>query len=526
MKGTRYLLFAVIFVALASAFSAASDIYFAQNAAGSNNGTSCANAYAYNDAKHGLGVSGTWAAGANLHICGTWSFSSGTSTPITVQASGSAGNPITLKFEPGAVITAPYWSVHVIEIGQNSYITVDGGTNGTIQASANGSALANQQDYGECVANSNFSGAISNVIVQNLICSNLYVDSSLADNGGQDTYGIDVFNCSNCTFQNNTIHDVKWAIRTGWMNGFSFSNVIVTGNNIYNIDHGWFGSDNEPTGNATVSGVYVYGNTLGSMANWDNTLDLNHHDWFHLNATSATSSITNFYLYNNYGSGDVGAFGGGGFFSYPDHPGTESGLYIFNNVFVNTSTTNSWAVGFVAEYNVGTTLVANNTFVSNAASPTKDNGIHSGFSSPGLTSVNNILQNIVNVAVYVDPTAAPTAIDYNGYYLSPSWFKSGSWYSTLPNWSSGTGYDSHATVGNPKLTSNYHLTDNTSSAWKTGQSLYSTCNGQPSPGLGALCSDKAGVARQSTGPWDMGAYEDSVSGGGPPPPNGLVAVVQ
>jgi hypothetical protein len=42
----------------------ASDTYFAATSAGSNNGTSCANAYAYNDGTHGLGVAGTWASGA------------------------------------------------------------------------------------------------------------------------------------------------------------------------------------------------------------------------------------------------------------------------------------------------------------------------------------------------------------------------------------------------------------------------------------------------------------------------------
>lgn len=523
VNGPRKLIFAVMFVILAAGFSTAADIYFAQNAAGGNDGTSCTNAYAYNDGSHGINVTGNWVAGNTLHLCGTITAPAGANNFITAQASGTSGSVITLKFETGAILTATYWGGPAINLNNKSYITVDGGINGTIQATANGSALANQQDNGVCVRNANSASVNStNLTVENLICANLYVDSSLADNGGQDTFGIDIFNASNLVIKNNTIHDVKWAIRNGWYNGgFAYSNIVVTGNNLYNMDHGWFGSDAEPTGVANVSGIYVYGNTVGSMVNWDNTLDLNHHDWFHLNATSPSSNITNFFLYNNYGSGDPGAYAGGGFFSYPNYTGTESNLYIFNNVFVNTSTTHSWAVGFLAEYSVGTTLVANNTFVSHVP---KDNGLHNGISASGLTSQNNIMQSVANAAVYIDSTSTPTAIDNNNYYASLSWYAT-NWYSSLGSWQSGSGYDSHATAGNPKLTSTYHLTDSTSAAWQSGRNLYSTCNGRPNPGLGALCFDMAGIARQTTGSWDMGAYADS-AGNAPAAPTGLAAVVQ
>ena len=464
--------------------------------------------------------------GTTVHLCGTFTAPAGASGYLTFQGSGSSGSPITLIADQGVVtITATYWSGHIIEIGQHSYITINGGNNLTIQATANGTALANQADYGECIANSNFGGTISNVIVEGITCSNLYVDSSLADNGGEDTYGIDIFNCSDCTFQNNTLHDMKWAIRTGWMNGYSFSNLIVAGNNIYNMDHGWFGSDNEGTGTATVSGVYVYGNTLGSMVNWDNGNDYNHHDWFHLNATSPTSAISNVFLYNNVGIGDPGAYAGTGFFSNPNYSGTESNIYVFNNLFVNTSTTHTWACGFFAFYGIGTTLLANNTFVSNAAGGNKDNGIHWGSNGVGLSAYNNVLQNISNASVYIDPSVSVAAINYNDYYLSPSWYWKGSWLSTLATWQSSSSEDGNATMANPLLTENYHLTSSSSAAWKTGTNLYSTCSGQATPGLGALCLDRAGVQRQQTGNWDMGAYEDSASNA-PSAPSGLTAVVQ
>ena len=40
-----------------------------------------------------------------------------------------------------------------------------------------------------------------------------------------------------------------------------------------------------------------------------------------------------------------------------------------------------------------------------------------------------------------------------------------------------------------------------------GINLYSICNGQPNPGLGALCFDINGVARPSSAAWDIGPYQ-------------------
>ena len=291
MKGTRYLLFAVMFVVLVSAFSAASDIYFAQNAAGSNNGTSCANAYAYNDAKHGLGIPGTWTAGNTLHLCGTFTASAGASNYIVAQASGTSGNIITLQFETNSNLTAAYWSGAVINLNGASYITVDGGTNGTIQATANGTGLANQQDNGVCV----YSNGSKNVQVKNLTCANIYVHtctlpmSNCTDEGGQNTYGIELIGGSNLQIgPNNTAHDMKWALFNGYGNGAT--NVQIFQNTVYNADHGVVfgdaGSNDAATGSLTATcgganGNMICQNTIHDGGNWDDVGDLNHHDGIH-----------------------------------------------------------------------------------------------------------------------------------------------------------------------------------------------------------------------------------------------------
>src|SRR5438132_776393 len=83
-------------------------------------------------------------AGTIVHLCGTFT---GTlnSTMLTAQGSGASGNPVTLLFETNANFTSPAWNSPngAINIGGRNFITIDGGTNGIIQNTANGTNLAN-----------------------------------------------------------------------------------------------------------------------------------------------------------------------------------------------------------------------------------------------------------------------------------------------------------------------------------------------------------------------------------------------
>jgi len=65
------LLFILLACSVGAARAGASDIYYAGTAQGSNDGTSCANAYAYNDAANGWNQPTPQTAGNTLHICAT-----------------------------------------------------------------------------------------------------------------------------------------------------------------------------------------------------------------------------------------------------------------------------------------------------------------------------------------------------------------------------------------------------------------------------------------------------------------------
>src|SRR5437763_1113012 len=87
----------VIILLFVPAACAAADIYITQNTSGGDSGANCANAH-----------SASWfnsnASGGNIyHLCGTFTGTAGQN--MLVAPAGSAGNTLTILFEPGAIMT-------------------------------------------------------------------------------------------------------------------------------------------------------------------------------------------------------------------------------------------------------------------------------------------------------------------------------------------------------------------------------------------------------------------------------------
>ena len=159
--------------------SHAADFYITQNASGNNTGADCADALPAS----WFNTASNWAnpkqankigPGDTVHLCGTF-----TGTPagnmLSVQGSGASGQPITILFESGAVLSAPYWlnggsgQGGAINFQNHNYITVDGGTNGVIQNTATGNLLTYQAaSIGIEV------GTGQNCTIKNLTISNIY----------------------------------------------------------------------------------------------------------------------------------------------------------------------------------------------------------------------------------------------------------------------------------------------------------------------------------------------------------------
>jgi hypothetical protein len=547
VNGPRKLLLAVIFVILATGFSAATsaaNIYIAQNAAGGNTGADCADAYAVswfnNSANWGSGA-GQIGPGTTVHLCGTFTAPAGASNYLTFQSSGTNGSPITLLFESGAVLTATYWGGCAITVG-GSYLTIDGGSNGVIQATANGTGLANQQDGGIGICSG---GAVSHIEIKNLTISNIYQHtcvepvSNCTDQGAQNTYGIRLLvGGGNVLVHNNTVHDMKWALFFAYgMGGTTSSSLNVYNNTVYNMDHGVVYGDAGSNSVLTSSNCSsaIYNNDFSNMQSWDAAGDVNHHDATHLwaNNTSSGSSYSGVCVYSNYFHGDAGVTDNTVF-------GMESfgnGNYAFNNVISVSggSACASGAMGFWTGTgsNGQSQHAFNNTISPNASC---SNSVDYEENSGGVFE-NNLILSGNPTYVYTDGASGTLgAVDYNFYGMSPganpfygpSGCSSGAAFSA---WKSGCGFDTHGQntivlVNAGPLTLAIGSVAVGGAANLTSLGITALDIGAPQTfGVNGSCGTGC-VARPASGAWDAGAYPFQSGVNPPNPPTGLSALVQ
>ena len=162
------------------------------------------------------------------HLSGTF-----TST-FTIQASGTSGNVITILFEPGAKFEKAVWQGGAIAGANKSYITIDGGTNGLIQATDNGTALGNQVSDSVGL---NFSG-ISNFIIRNLKIDKMYVRTPGSADGSRYGRPIVILGVgSNVTIENCSLFEGDTCIGISFVRGTA-SNLIIRNNTIGRCNHG------------------------------------------------------------------------------------------------------------------------------------------------------------------------------------------------------------------------------------------------------------------------------------------------
>ena len=249
----------------------AADHYIAQSAAGLGNGDSCANATAISY------YTGSWSgkvsAGDTVHLCGTL-----TSTLI-IGASGSSGNPITVKFESGAKFSSSTaWgqdASSAIYASSKSYITIDGASTGIIENTDNGDALGHQDvtTYGIALL-----GCL-NVTVKDLTIRNMYVHVSGGATSHTFVQAINIVGGSNITTSGNTISHSGVGI---WIasNSGTFSTATISGNIVSYCNKCFVVALGEDT--ASIDGVDVNGNTCRLTPNWYEAGNLNHGAAIHL----------------------------------------------------------------------------------------------------------------------------------------------------------------------------------------------------------------------------------------------------
>lgn len=513
------------------------NFYVSETATGDASGSSCANTLPYtwfNDAANWGTGAGQVGPGTVVGLCGT--ISSG----LVVRGSGTAGDPITVYWEPGATMSAPDWGGgDAVYVANVSDVTFDGGDNGvSVEATAAGSGLPDQGRTDTAFAAPNCNGCT----FENLTIANLYRHSARSDTSVDQTQ-VNAFGWygSNVTIANNTIHDAGWAISAAWRNGDSAN--FIYGNDVYNSDHDFVAA---PQNGSTVSGIYVYDNHFHDYANWDTgNADVYHHDGIHCFGGS-DDIYHGFYIFDNRFDGAVGANATGQIFmeggTSTPCSGAGSSIYIFNNVITSTDQvpSNSY-LGTAAIQGA----VVNNTVVGHDNTTNLGGCMGYSYQQPGQSVAfeNNLASTcdtLMSQGGHPDGVFKTGSPDYNVYvngginsfaagcgFYNFSQFAE--WQSCLRGTGTAPGYDQHSIViSSAEANLKEDLSPGPGSrAIGAGANLTGMCNSLPAgpipvwPGgvRRALCttytgpplgggagSSTGGVTRPTSGGWTAGAY--------------------
>ncbi|MGD1000126.1 MAG: hypothetical protein ABSA67_05435 [Candidatus Brocadiia bacterium] len=467
------------------------DIYIAESPAGAGDGSSAANAKSVSffnaPANWGTGVAQI-GPGTTVHLCGP------ISTQLTAQGNGASDAPLTILFEPDARISmgASDTNNGCLNVSNRSYVIIDGGKNGIIENTDNGTQL---KFHVPSVAIKAM--ACDHCEFKNLHIANLYVHTDVNDARDLDGDGAILFSGSHIKIHDSVIHDVHWAIKFFYGNGDA--DVDVYNNDISRTDHGFTVGGWGTT--VKASGIKFHNNHIHDYANWDTLKNAYHHDGVHAYATPPAAA-TDLQIYNNLFDGDTGKSITGHIFiesgtsPWSDNAATSK---IFNNVLIGNS------VSYTGWLNVGmgTAEVYNNTVISN--------GTGNGYGINNL--VNAHFKN--NLAIHCDTFIAAKKItgvvDFdNNCYFQGGVYNAFVWNektftSNLNTWRSACHSDLHSInpAAEPGVDLRTGVPTSKSAVIGAGENLTGA-------GIAALDLDKGGFPRPKSGPWDVGACQPLV----------------
>jgi len=461
----------------------AKDIYVADSSAGTGDGTSAANA----TSSAWFNTVSNWGTGPQqigpgdtVHLCGV------IATQLNVNGSGTPGHVITILFEPNAKMSCAAGTL--IECMSKNYLVFDGGANGIIENTDNGSPpLHNQVD-----ATGIYAPQCSNLEVKNLTIQNLYVHTSVDDVQGESgAVYLNGFG-NNISIHDCTFHDIHWALTLASNPGST--GVSIYRNQFYNCDHGIAGIGGSMGNPANVN---IYHNTFGSTANWDTTANAFHHDGIHI-FFDPGGLLSGVNIHGNLFCGNWGINNTAHIFIQGDfsqaNPNAVSNLAIYNNIFIQDFG-NGLNNGFI-NGNGPNWRVQNNTFFGSRVRNTTAlflGGTELNFTNNLVTSVTTFLN------LNPGTTFAAGALNHNLYSDAREggntmFSLAGTGYNVFALWQSATGQEAASSLG-PQTNMN-----------RDGTLLPgSTAIGAGADLSASFTTDKNGLTR--TTPWDIGAFK-------------------
>lgn len=499
-----------IFVLLFAVSLTAETIYVSQSGSGDGSGSSTGNRMSV----AGFNTSGNWdtdiANDGKIGPGDTVSLSGTLTTALVVQGSGSAGNFITILFESGAKLSAPYWTVDGAIQGVNKdYIIIDGGNTGrvgtratvdptsfqiNIECTANGEALANQQATRGIV----FVTTCNDIIVRNFRTHNLYVKVALSADvneygGAMSLAGTGNLMISNCVIRMGIDGAIVKAEVTNTLG------LVVADCDIRQISNGI--KPGCASGTCSFTEAQIVRNIIDELGMWSDSAggaSHHHNDGIQLILGSpGANSLRTVIAYNQIGP-DLGAYGHTTSAIFCEDNSEET--YVYNNVvtmlpghwtsnpLIQAVQTAGWQAG------EGPGLIANNTIIGG--------GSGSGIGAYHHAVSNNIVYNVGNIFTRVSGVTGTN--DYNVIW-GTSGDTDGQFYNgtvvysrftgSTPNWRATEFMDLNSINQDPLLNS-----DGTLQA------------GSPAINFGANLSavftdDFYGTNRPSSGAWNAGALQ-------------------
>lgn len=372
-------------------------------------------------------------------------------SPVLVTANGTASNPVTIKFADNARLSAPVWPISgAINTTQKNFIVIDGGTNGVIENTANGSGLKNQKpSAGICITGS------SNVEIKNLLIQNIYVHVSGSDVTDLDGCGSIYAQGlgSSVSIHDNTIKNDHWLVnlQVPYSNA---TNLSIANNDLSFCDHGIAMG----VSNVTAASASITGNRIHDYANWDTPNGRYHHDGIHIfteNGNVKTLRITG----NSFGGATGSAMTSHVYLEADSSTGGFDDLQVTGNI-LSPPTDNFGNFGAIAIGGAGS--VTNALIQKNSISGNKVNGSYgvliSGATNSAAVNGNDLTNNGSGIFFY---SAAPkVVIGQNNYTGNGSYGIMGEvTYTDLAAWQKATGQSMIVVpppvvvpLANPKIT--------------------------------------------------------------------------
>ena len=485
----------------------------------------------------------TYQAGDTVHLVGTFT------NALTITNSGSTGSPVTFHFETGAQFSAPTLGGGASWITLNSQhdIVIDGGQNGLLQCTDNGSP--GYFDFANKPGGIWGAGTDNNIAVKNLAVLNLYNRATNTDPvsvGGSSGIGFNagsgilISNCfvsgaqngievsysstltSNLTVIGCTVSNFDWgiAIGAGAVTSPVFDNLIIRSNYIQAGD-AWETNPNGPDLGFHRDPIILFNESsdgLGCISNIEISFNFISSGWHPQSFTAGTAAIF-IDLYRNDQARHMRVFNNISTLAYPlswsggggmMHAGGTDVL-LANNTCVDWYSGGSYGSGAPGFTLSGTNAQAfNNILVSKSgaeaytAADTSNAGSEStnqAFLAQVLSGLHfdyNIYNgqqwaNTFNIVVFQIGTSSTW---YN--YSPDTWAEWQQWYNS---------FDPHSLTNTVQLAANFAPLTNDTVAIGNGTNL--TAFG--------ITNDFAGNPRPATGPWTIGAWQVAFA---PPAPTG------